>query len=281
MHCNQLLTSALLSLVCATSVQAKDAKMMPYKAPDMNTFIKLENAFSQAFKTGDLAVLKTFYQLKGQEKPASVLHSNDNLGWGQVTINHTDENPVFLQVPHRYHDKWTVDIAEHWLKTGRFKAAMVNSVHRYAGKNAKPKVNSDFTTAANSPFLAATRAFISSFTDPLIIQLHGFDKSKRRSEQVQSADVILSHGAKLPDVYLNRLEAATACIQTQMSVNALVYPKTVNELGATKNLMGKALRKMGYYQQFIHVELSGEIRNKLRQSPKLSVQLLDCITGFE
>ncbi len=261
-----------------------------YKPPNITTFIQLEKAFDQAFRADDLEPLSEFYQisLKGDgQQSLSVLKSAKNIGWGTITLNHSatvtnnTEQSLFLQVPHRFFDKWTTDIGSYWLLSGRFKVAMINTVSRHTGRDATPPYNSDFSTAPNNPFVAATRAFINSFAEPLVLQLHGFSPKKRKSDEAKQADLILSHGANLPLPYLKTLTTAAACIEKDMGLKALVYPKNVQELGGTKNLVGKQLRKKGYFQRFIHIEMSYELRKQLRYSNELSIQLLDCIIGTE
>jgi hypothetical protein len=259
-----------------------------YKPPSIAIFIQLEKAFDQAFRADDLEALSQFYQtnLKSDgQQSLSVLKSAKDIGWGTITLNHgaalshNAKQSLFLQVPHRFYDKWTADVANHWLLSGRFKVAMTNTVSRHLGRDATPPYNSDFSTAPNNPFVAATRAFIHSFADPLVLQLHGFSPKKRKSVEAQHADLILSHGANLPHPYLKTLTKAAACIEKDMGLKALVYPKNVRELGGTKNLVGKQLRKKGYFQRFIHIEMSYELRKKLRDSGELSIQLLDCLLG--
>jgi hypothetical protein len=254
---------------------------MPYLTPDMATFIQLENGFSQAFNHNNLTPLKPFYNVKSTKEHINILHSNKDLGWGQLQIHSANTEDHFLQVPHRFYDKWTATIAKHWFSTSKFKALMINSVHRHAGKNEKPEINSDFSSTRQSPFLAATRAFIAHFYQAKIIQLHGFSKMKRRNKQAQTADVILSYGAELPSHYLQQLTLAAACIEDKLTVRTLIYGKTVNELGGTRNVIAKALQQLGYYKSFIHIELSGELRNKLRHDKQQSLQLLYCIMGPE
>ena len=270
--------------------ESKIVETKGYKPPDMATFMQLEKAFDQAFRTDDLQLLSEFYQtrLKGDgQQSLSVLKSAQNIGWGTLTLNpaatftnaNNEHKAMFLQVPHRFFDKWTADIANHWLQTGRFKVGMTNTVSRHIGREAKPPYNSDFSTAPNNPLVAATRAFINSFADPLVLQLHGFSPKKRKSVDAQHADLILSHGANLPYPYLKTLTQGAMCVEKDMGLKVLVYPKDVQELGGTKNLVGKQLRKKGYFQRFMHIEMSDVLRKKLRDSSELSIQLLNCLLG--
>jgi hypothetical protein len=283
MHFNHWIKILLLSSAAVSPAFAKP-KQVPYKVADSRTFVKLENAFKIALRKDDLSLLSDFYRttLKAKDDQSiSVLRSKDELGWGVVSIDHAANSPLLLQVPHRYFDKYTADIAKHWLKTGRFKMAIVNSVHRHAGLLQQPKVNSDQSTAPNSPFIAATRAFVTSYKQPKILQLHGFSQSKRRTFEGQRADIVLSHGANMPLPYLNQLTSAAKCIKSVMGYNALVFPKGVIELGGTKNVIGKEMRKFGHFHHFFHIELSQDVRIALRKDEQAAQQLLHCIVGDE
>ena len=282
MHFNQWVKTLFLSGAVVSTAHAADPKAAPYQVADSKTYMKLESAFKVALTTDNITLLENFYDVTLQaqaDQPVSVLRSKPELGWGVVSIDHSAKSSMLLQVPHRYFDTYTADIAEHWLNTGRFKLAIVNTVHRYGGKNREPAVNSDFSTAPNSAFIAATQAFITTYKQPLILQLHGYSKANRRTFEGQQADVILSHGANLPMPYLTKLTKAAECISSEMSYQVKVFPKGVAELGGTKNVIGRELRKLGHFQQFIHIELSKEVRIALRKDRPLAELLLNCIAG--
>ena len=46
-----------------------------------------------------------------------------------------------------------------------------------------------------------------------------------------------------------------------------IYPKTIRELGGTKNRNALWLKKQGF-RQFIHVEISKKMRDELRHQPQ-------------
>ncbi|MFT4924952.1 MAG: hypothetical protein ACI8WB_001042 [Phenylobacterium sp.] len=279
--------------------RSEDPKTLPYQAMNMSQFIKLEEGYFKALKVADFAELKPFYQHdvlpltapgeteEPQKNQMSLLKSKRAYGWGVLAINPAAQQALFLQVPHRFYDKWTAAISAHWWQSGQFKLAMLNTVHRHAGREQDKPINSDFSSAQNNPMLAATRAFIANFKQPVVLQLHGYSKASRNSKTAQKADVILSHGANLPTAYLVKLNKAKACLNRNIAGvvdgidegAALVFPHDVTELGGTKNIIGKELRYMGYYQHFVHIELSLVLRQKMRDDNQLSLQVLDCITG--
>lgn len=298
MQCNlyqnnlTMLVLLLLSTVVngETWPEEEHPKSLAYQSVSMEQFSELEAGFDHVFASNDFSGLMTFYHMDPlpnakasdlettQHHPRiTLLKSKRVYGWGVMEYAPKGKNNWFLQVSHRYHDKWTADIAADWWQSAQFKAVMLNSVHRYAGRDKGLGVNTDFSSAANNPMLAASRAFVSHFDHALVFQLHGFSKAKRKNLPAQQADVILSYGVNLPTMYLAKLHRAKNCIASVAKVEVLVFPAQINELGGTTNVIGQGLRQLGFFEQFIHIELSREIRKAMNQDPRLSAQVLNCI----
>jgi hypothetical protein len=276
------LTTILMSN-CIMVAQAQSRPPSDYPLPWQANFIKVEQAFASALSSNDLTPLSVYYPRRSAkpERPGvQRVKSKIGQGMGVISLELAVSRAIFVQVPHRFYDKATLRIAAHWFDSGRVKLMMSNSLHRYQGRDSTPAFNSDFSSAPNSPLVAATRSFIRHFNKPLIIQLHGFAKEKRRSARAQQAAVILSHGANLPQRNLSTLNRAAHCIEQQVFAKTLVFPSQVLELGGTKNVIGKQLRKFGYTQSFYHLELSAELRSKLAQDSDLSLRLLACLEGL-
>jgi hypothetical protein len=262
-----------------------------YTALDKMKFMRLEQAFFKAFRTKDLSHLQPYYTTQAfyqeQEKqigstfspqyPQQTAVSKPELGWGSLVQNRHFKKSIFLQVPHRFHDQYTETIGRQWWQTNLFHMVMVNSAHRHQGKKQEPAINSDFSTAPYNPFLAATRAYIRAFKQPLVVQLHGYNRQKRKTSAGRSADIILSHGVKLPSPLLNNLQTLATCFKQVGSFKVKIYPQQVTELGATKNIIGDALRQQGYLTQFLHIEMSKTVRKKLSQDTELSMKMADCV----
>lgn len=266
-------------LLCFAGVVVADSpKQRDYHEPDMRSFIALEKGFEQLFKSDEPQGLSSFYKVKNKGSRIW-LETDEQLGWGRAYFSAKVANPWFLQVPHRYHDKWTWDIANHWRKLGVFKLVMANTVHRYAGHNRDQPFNADWSVASRNPMLASSRAFITSFEKTKIFQLHGFNQAKRKDERAQSADVILSHGTKAGSQGLGELKTLAECIKQQLDVNVVIYPIEVSELGGTKNLIAKTLRHRGRYKAFVHIELAFGLRQLLVEDESKSQLLLQCISG--
>ena len=111
-----------------------------------------------------------------------------------------------------------------------------------------------------------------------LIQIHGFDNNKRKSEAGASASAILSSGSR----WVTPHSATVAhCLRKVIQGPVLIYPIEIRELGATRNLHGKILRRYGH-EGFIHVELNRSTRERLRSDPVMRGQFTDCLgAGLE
>ena len=256
-------------------------KHLPYRTVNLPQFVKLEQGFEQALKQKQFDKLEAYYEVN-KDSAMAVMESDPELGWGAVLMFAPlpQQQDWFLQVPHRFHDLYTADIAEHWLATGQFKLAMINTVHRHAGGNLDPERNSDFSTAPKNAMLAASRAFVRHSRKPLIIQLHGFSQDSRTTDIAREADMILSYGAALSAQRMKPLQKAARCLQDRMEIDARVYPLEVSELGGTRNIVGRDLRNKGFLTQFVHVEISKPLRKKLRNNAPQARQLLGCLVSY-
>ena len=282
MHIRYYLVGLLLGLVLTANAKTPP-KQRQYQTPNMAQFIALEQGFTALLTDNDSQPLHHYYHSNEQreEQPFTRLVSKTTFGWGELWFNNKPGR-LFVQVPHRYHDRLTYNIAKHWWHSGQVSWLMFNNVHRYAGQQAdnnKQRPNSDWSTAQHSPLSAASRSFVKQRQDPLVIQLHGFAKNKRQTPVAQQADVILSHGSNLPGAYLLHLNRIASCIKRQLPVRTAIYPQDLRELGGTTNQVGKQLRKAGLLQAFIHVELSAQLRQTLAEDQQKSMILLNCIGG--
>lgn len=258
-----------------------DPRSDSYKRVSNTHQSALEASFLSLFRNGDGSGLNEFYTL---EKATWSGHdivlaaSNNNLGWGSFAYQHSSSNAIFLQAPHRYFDLHTGAIATMGWKASLAEAYMTNSIHRHAGQSQKPKVNSDISNARRSPLLAASEAWITENAEGIIVQLHGYAKNKRTTQAARDADIILSHGTKERFFQSNNLHRIQTCLTALLNVNVLRYPEQVGELGGTQNNVAQALADWGKSEQFIHVEMSREVRDSLVADHALAINALKCIT---
>jgi len=242
----------------------------------------LEASFLSLFRDGSNGGLNEFYQLQSiqwQEQDVILAASKPQFGWGAIGYRHSHNNAIFLQAPHRYFDLHTAAIAETGWQANLTQVYMSNSIHRRAGQEQKPKVNSDISNARRSALLAASEAWIAENPEGAIVQLHGYAKSKRSTEAGRSADIILSHGTKEQFPRETRLHSIQSCLAMLLGVNVLRYPNEVGELGGTQNNVAQALAEWGKSEQFVHVEMSREVRDLLVSDQSKTLQALQCMVG--
>ena len=169
--------------------------------------------------------------------------------------------PVMLQMPHAFKDELTREIGVSVFKRSQFSAAAWNTVPRKYEQNGQV-INADMAHLTNTYFIAFSRAFARHYPQGNIVQLHGFDQSKRSSSTAAFADVIMSNGSGNASPLLKKLAVE---LQQKTKFNILVYPDDVRELGATTNTVAADLRDIGF-TQFTHIEMSRGFRERLKRS---------------
>ncbi|HHJ13557.1 MAG TPA: hypothetical protein ENJ79_04160 [Gammaproteobacteria bacterium] len=175
--------------------------------------------------------------------------------------------PVVLQLPHSFKDVHTGRIGLALAAQGQFRAVAWNTV---------PRDQADFAHLEQTPFNALARAVGARPDLHKLIQLHGFARGKRHPD-ARAAHIILSNGTPHPGLSLLRL--ADNLRQT-LAVDTRVYPRDVQELGATTNRQGRALRRAGH-RGFVHIELSAELRKRLRHDAGARARLREQLLYFE
>ena len=180
--------------------------------------------------------------------------------------------PVMLQIPHAFHDELTREIGVSVFKRGRFSAAAWNTVPRKFEQNGQV-INADMAHLTNTYFIAFSRAFARHYPQGNIVQLHGFDQSKRKSSAAAFADVIISNGSGRASPLLKKIAVD---LQQKTKLNILVYPDDVRELGATTNTVAADLRDIGF-TQFTHIEMSRGFRERLKRSRTWQLILVNAL----
>ncbi|MDX2455941.1 MAG: hypothetical protein QNL87_00375, partial [Gammaproteobacteria bacterium] len=75
--------------------------------------------------------------------------------------------------------------------------------------------------------------------------------------------------------------AVAACLQSLLNNPVRLYPRDVQELGATTNQQGRLLRRLAH-NGFVHVELSRALRERLRSQGPLRTGFAACLyNGME
>ena len=173
--------------------------------------------------------------------------------------------PVLLQAPHRDEDVGTGTIVAQLMEEHDFKAAAWNTIPRwYDGVSGR--VDADLAHIEVSHFNAFGLAFARVFPEGRVVQIHGFSREKRSTASGRSASIIVSSGTKLAGFAARMIADCLASTLTAETV--LLYPTQVRELGATTNTNAQALRANGFHN-FVHIELSREMRDALVADPDL------------
>lgn len=160
---------------------------------------------------------------------------------------------INLQTPHGESDLKTREIAELLCKEQKYDSCSTNTMHRR---------KFDFAHEYDSPFQAFTEAIVTHDPKALIVQLHGFETSKRSYGPEQKARMILSTGHDS-----RALRSALASLRIDNDPTILVYGVDTQELGATRNAQAGLLKALGK-GRFLHIETSLAFREKLQSDRK-------------
>lgn len=179
--------------------------------------------------------------------------------------------PLLISAPHRSADRLTGTLTMQLFVEGRARAAAWNSVQR---RNACGEAQSDVARLRRHPFTAFSTAFARAFPDGRVVQIHGFDKERRRTEAGRTASLILSSGSRSVG---SHVEVVAACLRRNLtSLGVAIFPRHVRELGATRNAQGIRLRSAGF-GGFVHAELSLELRQDLMRDEELRRRFGECL----
>lgn len=188
-------------------------------------------------------------------------------GRGFYAVRTSAGAPILLQAPHQYFDAYTGVIARQLLLESDALAAAWNTTPRYQTKT------SDLVHIRNSYFHAQSRAFAALHPHGRILQLHGFSVGKRTSAAGRSAAAIVSSGTRTPSPAATAL---AACLSSHLGIRALLYPRDVQELGATRNTLAADLRRQNF-AGFLHLEMSAELRRRLMNDAAARQVLIQCV----
>ncbi|WP_284123877.1 hypothetical protein [Parerythrobacter aestuarii] len=195
-------------------------------------------------------------------------------GRGIYLLRDGNVRPVALTAPHRGADRNTGTLAAQlFLETGAAAAAW-NSAPRKPTSDCPAAL--DLAKAPRHPFTGFALAFADRFPQGRIVQLHGFDRSKRADEAGRSAGIILSNGTMEPEPGL--LDLADCLSVALAPYPVRVFPYETGELGALTNAQGEALRGKGF-AGFVHLEMAEDLRAALVADEMLRAQLAQCLFG--
>lgn len=199
---------------------------------------------------------------------------NSQTGRGLFALNKsTKVKPWLLQAPHAKSDLYTGKIVAKLFDEGGIKAAMWNTVPRKTHiENTVGRRTADMAHLSGTYWQTVTEGFARHYADSKVIQFHGYAQSKRKSVAAKNSDMIISAGHRNPPLWVQQL---ALCIQKSLPGKISLYPYDVKELGATTNVQGHLLRRLGF-DGFVHIEMGKSMRQRLLESQKLRSLLLAC-----
>ena len=183
---------------------------------------------------------------------------------------------VFLQAPHVWSDTDTGSILKKLSKKINPRVSFKNSVHRnYLPLDKKNKgVNFDLGKRKNSILVLLSKIFVKDYPYGSVIQIHGFENSKRKTIKGRNADLIISSGSFSPS---KRAKTLTRCLKDgHRGLQVYTFPTEVTELGGTKNVLSK-LSTAKNKSPFIHIEMSKKYRNLLLSNKEIFGYFSKCI----
>ncbi len=262
----------------------RDSKANAYQAPSLNELKNAESLFSNLYRGETGAEVKSRWRQLGFEiievriaNVAFVLlreQASSRLGRGFFAFVPERESNTVLQAPHSFKDLYTGTIGFRLLTEAGFKAGAWNTAPRFYTEKGNRR-DADMAHLSDTYFNAFTRAFARHMPNGQLIQLHGFDNAKRRTEQGRAADMIISAANRWPS---NTVIEMATCLNTSTKRLVRIFPWDVRELGGTKNKNAAALRGLGH-SGFIHLELSKPLRKQLVRDAALRRHLALCSVG--
>lgn len=187
---------------------------------------------------------------------------------------------ILLQAPHEFFDMGTGRIAAELFfeppPGARPRALFTNTIHRYQlapGNKQKRRHNpADVAHNPQHAFSVATEAFALAAGGARVIQIHGFGARTDDDDGGEPGSVaaVISAGDEAGS---SPLTAALAqALVSEYGPEVKRFPEDVRFLGATTNVQGRLLRRIEG-SEFVHLEMSSELRKKLLASAQLRRRL--------
>jgi hypothetical protein len=181
---------------------------------------------------------------------------------------------ILLQAPHEFFDLHTGRIAAELFfdpppdVATRPRALFTNTIHRY-------QLAPNPADVAHNPqhaFSVATEAFALAAGGARVIQIHGFGARTDDDDGGEPGSVaaVISAGDEAGSSPLT--QALASALIAEYGPEVKRFPEDVRFLGATTNVQGRLLRRIEG-SEFVHLELSAELRKKLLGSAQLRRRL--------
>jgi hypothetical protein len=179
---------------------------------------------------------------------------------------------ILLEAPHNFFDLGTGRIAaEVFFRPPpgeKPRALFTNTIHRYQLSPGNKKRRKDHPAdVAHNPdhaFSFATEAFATAAGGARVIQLHGFgERDDVTGERIVSIEMVVSAGDEAKPSLASSSIATT--LAKDFGPGVKTYPDQTKYLGATTNAQKKLLANIPNCE-FVHVEMSADLRERLQKS---------------
>ncbi|MFP4597152.1 MAG: hypothetical protein ACLFVJ_02810 [Persicimonas sp.] len=178
---------------------------------------------------------------------------------------------LIVQAPHSYHDYHTGSIAERMFHDAKIRGFFFNTCHRYRpfpehseSEGADP---ADLAHATDSYFHLFSVEYLSRIPEGRMVQVHGFERETLAKNKI---GVVLSNGTEEPSAWSRQVRDALG--GELDGVEIALYPEDTRYYGATSNAQARWVHSYGR-GQFLHVELSRALRDRLDADDELLYQL--------
>ncbi|MCA9188447.1 MAG: hypothetical protein KDA99_22620 [Planctomycetales bacterium] len=179
-------------------------------------------------------------------------HDDHHRGRGAYAFRNDWRFAVCLAAPHSFYDRNTREIAASLFANNRIPTAAWNTAHRR---------HCDLAHREASYLNSWTSAFVQACgQDSIVLQVHGFDATRRHSLAGHGSDIIASDATRSPSPWT--LQAVQSLKAGMPQYRISLFPRDVDELGATTNMQAKAARQVGPHH-FLHLEMNGSVRRDL------------------
>ena len=271
---NIALSSSEQLLAQAYSQAWKDSARIRYEPPQQAELEATEELFVRLLEGQDPMLLQAI-----ANKGGWILRSKRGAGRSVVVVSEIptgrrgrglyaffDQGRHALQAPHVPSDKLTGEIL---LRYGN------DTLPRALAWNTVPRNVADLAHLDGTDLIAFSRAFARVNPNEKILQLHGFDSKRRKTDAAEESAAIVSAGHSQP---ARELRDAVRCMKAKVDPASRLYGDDVQELGGTTNSVARALRAVGY-RHFIHLELDLSLRERLLEDVKKRQALFNCLVG--
>jgi hypothetical protein len=240
------------------------------------------NLFSKVWRRRGYDITAEMWQTAGFDAAWTVDHrdlylelserSGGRNGLGSYLLRTSPHGWVLLEAPHSDDDLYTGRIVRNLFLTGLFAGAGFNSLSRWSVD--RQAHYGDFARREDTAFAAFAVAYLAEHPGGTVVQIHGFDTEKRGEASFADADIVVSEGTDAPGPWT---QAFRDCLERLLPGRILLYPEDTRELGGTRNATGQIVRQGGGY--FLHLELSLNLRNRLRRDSALTDGFSACLDG--